>query len=99
MTGTTVVEREPEWDETCQEWAVGLLAYQSGSCGTCGTHYSHSSRTDVARDVQQTTVKCEDCAAIDIARDRYHKAERHTDERCDCDDQVFYVADYVPIPD
>ena len=52
----------------------------------------------VARKVEREHFICKDCEAIEQTRAKFHKDRAHTDERCDCDDYVFYVGEYIPVP-
>lgn len=91
--------REPEWDARTREWAIEDSYYRSAQCPHCGTHHDLSHDETVGRNVERIERDtCLDCKAIEGVREQYHRERRHTDESCDCDDFVFYVDRYLPIP-
>jgi len=99
LTGTTVVTREPEWDDAAREWAIEWTRHQSMVHPGCGNHMNDALDTSVARFVERVDVHCEDCAAIKAERDRYHRARNHDAEKveCDCHEQLFYIDKRVPL--
>lgn len=98
LTGTTVVTRQPEWDDEQRAIALEQAQYERDVHHGCGTHISKSMDSSVARLVEHERIVCLDCRAIDKAREQYHKTNGHDRKNgaCDCDDHIFYVAEYRP---
>lgn len=100
LTGTTVVTREPEWDDESRNLALDLLEHDRMIHRGCGNHMSLSMDAGHARKVDHFRAVCEDCLAIDKAREQWHRAQRHGGEvaACEkCESEQFYVAERVEI--
>jgi hypothetical protein len=93
------IEREPDWLDDDREVAIEHDAYTRNVHHACGTHVSKSMDKSVGRKVEREKFVCEDCRAIETARKKFHKDRGHNDDHCDCDEYVFYVSEYVPLPD
>ena len=81
VTGYTVVEREPEWQEIDRHEAEGLLYYEATRCGNCGNDLHVTLETDEdgkhphAWDVDNTTV-CWSCASVEMVKRTDQNAHR-----------------------
>ncbi len=63
----------------------------------CGNHMSVALDQSLQRKVEHETFICHDCAAIDLARKRWHASQGHPKSGpCPCDDEVFYIAERTP---
>lgn len=97
---TTVVTREPEWDDESRDLVLDLREHDRLIHPGCGNHMSLSMDKDVIRYVGHFKPVCEDCRAIEIERERWHAEARHEGkaEECDrCRDEQFYIERRVPI--
>jgi hypothetical protein len=92
-----VIEREPEWTDEDRDIALAHDDYRRNVHHVCGTHVSKSMDKSVARVVKHEKFVCEDCRAIERYRNKFHRDRKHTDEKCDCDQYVFFVDHYVPV--
>ena len=100
LTGTTVVTREPEWDDESRNLALDLLEHDRMIHGGCGNHMSESMDPNYARKVDHARAVCQDCRSIDLAREQWHRQSGHSGEvgQCQkCGDEHFYIVERVPI--
>lgn len=75
-------------------------AYTAAQCPECGVHHEVGHDMTLMRDVEMADRNtCENCAAIKADRERFHVESGHTDDHCDCDDHVWFVARYLPLTD
>lgn len=93
-----VVEHDADWTDEDRDVALAFDDYKRKVHHVCGTHLSKALDKSVGRKVAHEKFVCEDCRATDKAREKFHREHGHTDEKCDCDDYVFYVSEYVPLP-
>lgn len=98
MTSTTVVTREPEWNDEQREIAFEKHDFDQQVCPGCGGHYSQTLDEHIARDVEHEKFQCLDCKAIDEVRAKHHKKHGDHEGACDCDTFATYVKKYVPLP-
>lgn len=83
---STVIEREPEWDEYTQSRVLAYIAYQSRCCPSCGNYQSmvpagEDKRTVAGPDGQVFKVQMQRCVACgleELVRREWHAA--HKDE-------------------
>jgi hypothetical protein len=67
LTGTTVVTREPEWDETSRKRAFDLHAYENGLC-RCGCGRPAAESYDPNQVYRVDHFTCRAGRAIEIVR-------------------------------
>lgn len=84
---STIVTREPEWDDLTRSRALSLVAYDSKCCPSCATYDSMVPIKDSAREVTWPdgsvyTVKqlrCQACGASETVRRDF--VEQHKDHK------------------
>jgi|GEM_PF-6363218 len=97
---TTVVTREPEWDDESRDLVLDLREHDQMIHHGCGNHMSVSMDSNLSRVVNHHRLVCQDCRAIDLARKEWHKEQRHEGDidRCQvCGDEQFYIERRDPI--
>lgn len=88
MTGYTVVEREPEWDDYSVSQALAYAAWRNACCGSCGQTGGFREFPSDARDVtwpdgtkvRVSVLRCLFCGAQDAVRGDW-QAQHENDKR------------------
>jgi hypothetical protein len=78
LTGSTVVTRESEWDDTARARAEALLLVEDTSCNKCGGDLNRSLQRGPVYDVDTDTV-CYSCAALELVE--REEGTRHENDK------------------
>ena len=94
-TGVTIVTRESEWDDEARMQAFEAWEYERLT-RRCGHHPATAFDATHGRLVEHQRLVCEDCRAVEQAREKWHKEQGHPDKGgCPCDDETFWIAERV----
>jgi len=73
LTGTTVVTREPEWDDESRAWALALALREDNECRRCGGDMVETLDYDRWKFEPLPPAVCYRCLALAQSRDANQK--------------------------
>jgi hypothetical protein len=96
LTGWSITETEPEWDDQSRAEAVALVQFEGMTHHPCGQPLDIALSTAHGMRVHSET--CQACRAMYIVRERYHEEHKDKDGKSDADRRVWWV-EPIPLPD